>query len=169
MNDLSPADDYFRGQFNTELDPEQTKAYAQWIAQQTAKTGRNIAFDDIDYDLRGAFKEFGPENVFSGANGHGSDKYKKPNHSTFSDQSMYHGSPNGLGGKYIGGKWEELGDKRFRYTPSQEMLDTTHDAENMRSYFRDYEKGNELNIPLGPRDILNQVPSQDVRLLQPQQ
>ena len=86
--ELTAEDQYFKSNFNTNLDDDQTKAYAQWIAKESSRIGRNLANDNIDYDLQGAFKKYG-ENVFSAENGHAGDEFKKPNHPTFSDQSIY--------------------------------------------------------------------------------
>lgn len=70
----NPGNDY-----NTPLTDSEEQAFEAWKAK--------VAPDDSgdDYDLRGAFKA----GLTPSANGHFSDRFKKPNHTTFSDESMY--------------------------------------------------------------------------------
>lgn len=65
--------------YNTRLNPTDEKGFQHWKAENAPQDSGE------DYDLRGAYK--GGEH--KEANGHWSDKYKKPNHPTFSDQSQY--------------------------------------------------------------------------------
>jgi hypothetical protein len=66
--------------FNTQLTPEELAAYELWKRQMAPRDS------GYDYDFRGAFKDnFSPDP----ANGHWRDKYKKPNHETFSVESQY--------------------------------------------------------------------------------
>ena len=80
-----------------------------------------------------------------GNNGHGSDLYKKPNHPTFSNESMYHNTPAPWGGKYEGGSWTKEG-KRDVYTPSSTMLKYTHSLNNLRDYMSENEPNVKLNM-----------------------
>lgn len=66
--------------FDTKLLPSEESRFQSW----KAKNAPNDSGED--YDLRGAFKEGLAKDIRSG---HWSDKYKKPNHPTFSDQSIY--------------------------------------------------------------------------------
>ena len=88
-------------QYSTQLTPDEEARFTQW---------RNVwAPHDSgdDYDLRGAFKE---GLLPDATTGHWSDKYKKPNHETFSVESMYaqYGFPGHWSGKdgdiYVPGK-----------------------------------------------------------------
>lgn len=66
--------------FETKLTPAEETSFGAWKAQNAPKDS------GADYDLRGAFKaglQPDPET------GHWPDTFKKPNHPTFSDQSMY--------------------------------------------------------------------------------
>ena len=68
------------GQYDTKLSPSEEREFQSWKAQNAPNDSGE------DYDLRGAFKE----NLHRDPrNQHFSDKYKKPNHPTFSDQSIY--------------------------------------------------------------------------------
>lgn len=65
--------------YNTKLSPEEEDLFTAWKK-------RNAPNDSgVDYDLRGVFKD----NLNPTDNGHWSDKFKKPNHETFSDESKY--------------------------------------------------------------------------------
>lgn len=81
--------------FNTELTQGAERAYQRWPGQ-SGDSGQ-------DYDLRGAFSEGADRD----ANGHLPDTYKKPNHPTFSNESIYakYGNP----GHWVGGKFFQPG------------------------------------------------------------
>jgi hypothetical protein len=66
--------------FNTALSPQEESKFREWKAKYAPHDSGD------DYDLRGAFKaglEPDPKT------GHWPDTFKKPNHTTFSDQSQY--------------------------------------------------------------------------------
>lgn len=66
--------------YGTQLSPDEEQQFSTWKAQNAPNDSGE------DYDLRGAFKAgLSPDP----ATGHWADTYKKPNHPTFSDQSMY--------------------------------------------------------------------------------
>lgn len=88
--------------YDTKLPKEKEQAYAQWVESLPL----NLR-DDHDYDLRGAFLEGLKPDKY----GHMSDKYKKPWHPTFSNESIY--STKDM----QGGHWE--GDE-FVPSPWQE-------------------------------------------------
>ena len=142
MPELDPSDQYFFERFNTELTPQETGDYAKWLADQ-ATEGKDRTNDQIDYDMKGFWKAGGE---FAG-NGHGSDKFKKPNHPTFSDQSKYHGAQDESGQTYLGGTWGTTAGEMDTYTPHPNMLATTHDAGAMQDYFKKYERGVWLQMP----------------------
>ena len=123
----------FTDQYNTVLNPQEQAGYNSWIAQQSQLTGRNIANDSYDYDLQGWYKANGPQNL-TGA--HLTDQYKKPNHPTFSDQSMYHGV-NGM----QGGQWNQKMDGSYTFTPGSTNV---YSKDELQDYFKKVEPGNEL-------------------------
>lgn len=66
--------------YDTRLTPQEERMFQVWKAQYAPRDS------GADYDLRGAFKSGlkpSPEN------GHWPDTYKKPNHPTFSVESVY--------------------------------------------------------------------------------
>lgn len=100
----------FSSKYNTKLSGAEESKFQQW-AQKSGRAG-----DTYDYDLRGAWKELQSGKMSEDARGHLGDKYKKPNHPTFSDQSVYHGRDG-----YKGGSWGDQGGK-YTYTPSENHL-----------------------------------------------
>jgi hypothetical protein len=74
--------------YNTPLSPEDEAKFQAWI--KSSGRERDLA----DYDLRGAWKADTKE----AANGHLPDTWKKPNHPTFSTESVYNGVDGRVGG-----------------------------------------------------------------------
>jgi hypothetical protein len=119
----------YRDKYNTQLTPDEEAAFADWVKEQSAKQQRDVINDLADYDLKGFWK-----NQESYAdNGHGSDKYKKPNHPTFSNQSVYHGVDGNEGGE-----WSETEDGRPSFRPSNTNMNNTP-LERLQAYFNKVE------------------------------
>jgi hypothetical protein len=77
--------------YNTQLSPEEYDKFSFWLNTFLGKNQGNT----YDYDMQGAWKNgFRPDE-----NLHFPDKYKKPNHPSFSNESIY-SNPN-----FEGGKW----------------------------------------------------------------
>lgn len=115
----------------TELSPEEEKSFSAW-----RKTLPKDLQNDSDYDLRGAFKD----GLKADKREHFNDKYKLPNHMTFSDQSMYSSPEN------TGGSWREAPDGSFQFWASPANL-LHHSPQELIKYFDKYEKGNTLIFP----------------------
>ena len=120
--------------FDTDIPAERKKDYQTWLNQLP----KNLQASS-DYDLQGAFLAGSkPEG------GHLTDKFKKPNHMTFSTESQYSGS----GGR-VGGRWVQNSDgKTWTFYASPTNL-KYHSAQELRDYFRLYEPGNKLVLPTG--------------------
>lgn len=88
--------------FETPLSPDEEKSFRSWKHQNAPEDSGE------DYDFRGAFKA----GLKPDANGHWSDRFKKPNHPTFSDESVYAAVAPGAG------HWE--GD---RFIPPSDLSD----------------------------------------------
>jgi hypothetical protein len=81
------------GQYETKLTAAEETAFQAWKKKYAPKDSGE------DYDLRGAFRSGlrpDPET------GHWPDTYKKPNHPTFSDQSIYARERPDLAGRWEG-------------------------------------------------------------------
>lgn len=122
----------FSDRYNTKLSAKDELAYQEWAKAE----GRER--DVYDYDLRGAWKELQSGSMTEDERGHLGDKYKKPNHPTFSTQSKYSTADT------PGGVWSEKNGVTV-YTPSKFVLDNIG-ADNLRMYFKRVEPNVELNI-----------------------
>jgi len=89
----------------TKLSLDQEIEYQKW----KNKLPKNLQYEG-DYDLRGLWKE--NPNAQPSANLHFTDKYKLPNHKTFSDESIYFNPST----KKYAGKWVET-NKSWDYIP----------------------------------------------------
>lgn len=126
----------YTSRFNTALPSADEKRFRLWLTENSKRLGRDLGADLYDYDLRGQFKATKGAPVEPG---HGVDTWKKPNHPTFSDESVYHGQA-GL----FGGRW---GDGAF--TPGATNLEL-HGADALRRYFSEVEPDIKLLIPAEP-------------------
>lgn len=124
--------DDMSGQYNTQLTPEQETEYKIWAKQQ----GRER--DVENYDLRGAWLELQNGTMTEDERGHLGDKYKKPNHPTFSTESIYNGKDG-----YQGGVWSRNGNVDV-YTPQHKL--TPEQAKRLKLYFAQNEEGVALNL-----------------------
>lgn len=132
--------------FNTKLTPKEEEMFQQWAEEESIKSGRDKFRDLEDYDLKGAWKEIQQGSMSEDDRGHLGDKYKKPNHPTFSDQSVYHNTKDPkTGAKYEGGTWGKENDKDT-FTPSNHVL-KMHGADGLTGYFGDVEPDVLLKLP----------------------
>ena len=119
--------------YATKLTPDEQVRFKQWVAEQSAKRGRDVSKDTVDYDLQGQFKA-NP----AADSGHMPDTFKKPNHPTFSDESQYSGAP----GAYRGGHWEGQS-----FAPSVDMLKNGHEPRALKQYMDEAEPNATLKLP----------------------
>lgn len=117
------------GEYNTPLDPQEEGMFQAWAE----KTGR--ARDVYDYDLRGAWKD----NAKAAMNGHLPDTYKKPNHPTFSQESVYAKKVGGAGA------WAQQG-KKWVFKAGPENL-KNFGADGLKLYFQHVEPDALLVLP----------------------
>lgn len=118
--------------------------YSDWLKYRSRLANRDISKDEKDYDLESYFKslkstmgesgKFNPE-----ANTHLPDTYKKPNHPTFSNESIY-----SIPGIQEGGEWNES-TSNWEFTPSELNL-RNMPAEDMESYFEKADPEAKLNL-----------------------
>lgn len=139
-------DTHYRNGYNTTLSEENTKRFNNWIAAESKRSGKDMSREMDDYDIQGYWLSGGPTNTTS-ANGHGPDKYKKPNHPTFSDESIYHNTTSPYGTPFQGGKWAQDRDGKNTYTPSATMLQHTHPKDYLQKYMSEIEPDVSLILP----------------------
>jgi hypothetical protein len=121
--------------FDTQLSQENESRFNNWIKAESQRRGRDISRDTADYDLRGYWLNGGYKDTTG--QGHMPDTYKKPNHPTFSDESIYHDGRN-----YVGGTWQ--GDTAF--VPGATNLQV-YGAAGLQKYFQQVEPGVRLILP----------------------
>ena len=124
-----------------------------WL-KQYAQNGKNISFEEYykqvpkskndtsGYDLR-TFYANNPEEAWKFANsaeGHAPDTYKKPNHITFSNESMYATPDN------PGGKWGFENNQDVFYATPQNVKNAGG-VNKLKKYFQDQEKNVKLVLP----------------------
>lgn len=108
--------------YTTKLTKAEEEDYQDWKEKYAASQS------DVDYDYRGAFKA----GLKPNSRGHLSDKFKKPNHPTFSDESIYSTKET------PGGHWGRANGKDT-FTPSDWMESDPKRIEYLPGYFREQE------------------------------
>ena len=93
-----PENMYF-DKYNTPLTPDEQVAFDAWVASESQRQGRDILMDKGAYDIQGFWKSGDYKSMDE--DNHGSDRWKKPNHPTFSNQSIYHGVDGMQGGTWM--------------------------------------------------------------------
>ena len=112
--------------YNTPLSEEEEKNFQFWAKKN------NKLKDLYDYDLRGAWKK----GAVGKAGEHSPDTYKKPNHPTFSNESVYNKQDN-----YTGGQWS-MQDNKNTYTPDKSNM---YSKKDLYKYFKEREPNVILN------------------------
>ncbi|SRR6266498_2760271 len=136
-----PESESWVDRYNTPLSSSEEMAFNRFIADQRKWEGRDYSRDMQNYDMRGWWKKHRGQQVHSG---HFEDDFKKPNHPTFSTQSMYHGRDG-----YEGGTWLRRTDKSWTFSPGKTNLDYWG-PEALTDYFGRVEPGNMLILPQQP-------------------
>jgi len=77
--------------------------FQYWLSELSNSQGREAGNDLQDYDMRGAYLSGIPSQQPPG--GHFPDTFKKPNHETFSNESIYHNTTGPAGVPWEGGRW----------------------------------------------------------------
>ncbi len=127
----------FTAKYNTQLNPLQENQFRNWSTGQSRIVGRDLNKDHYDYDMRGWWKE---NKGIPIGEGHLTDKFKKPNHPTFSNQSQYHGIDN-----HEGGEWLQMPDGSFSFTPGSSNM-KMYRNDQLQDYFNRVEPGNKLQL-----------------------
>lgn len=114
--------------------------YSDWLKYRSALQKRDISKDEQDYDLESYYNSLKYNPNEESANMHLPDTYKKPNHPTFSSQSMYH-----IPGIQEGGNWNEDNQGKWSFKPSDINL-RNMSAEHMQDYFNKADPNAKLDL-----------------------
>lgn len=125
----------FKDKYNTTLTPTEKVDFDKWVKDESTRQGRDILMDQGAYDVQGFWKSGDYKN--RDADGHGSDKWKKPNHPTFSDQSQYHGADG-----FYGGTW----GKDSLYNPSRQTRGLYDEAYYQRLFGMEPNRPEKLSL-----------------------
>jgi len=97
-----------------------------------------------DFDLEAAYNDlpYATMKEFAETDKHldRGDKYKKPNHKTFSTESIYHSKET------PGGKWEKKNNK-WIFKASKHNVKNAGGADALKKYFAEHDKDSELVLP----------------------
>ena len=129
----------FTNRYNTPLSSQEEIGYKAWL--NTVHPNQRNTYD---YDLQGYYKaaidKVDPKRftlaVDPKGNLHFDDRFKKPNHYTFSTDSQYNGRDG-----YYGGQWTDLGNGKWSFAVHPSNL---YSNKELRDYFNRNEKGNLL-------------------------
>jgi len=124
------------GKYDTKLSPEDEEKFQKWAGND------KIRRDTSDYDMRGFWKAAGKQ----ADDGHYPDKFKKPSHPTFSDESVYHGKDG-----HEGGKWTQIGKDKWAFEPGQTNL--RNGIDKTRAYLKQSDPGVELREAAKEEDL----------------
>lgn len=122
--------------YNTGLTKPEFDKFWGWASKKYGNQ-ESVLYNMGAYDLQGAWKSGDVFNL--DARGHGGDKWKKPNHMSFSTISKYHDGKTNIGGEW--GKNPTTG--RDYYKPSQQVI-KRYGADYMKDYFLREEKDVDL-------------------------
>jgi hypothetical protein len=116
--------------------------YKDWLAYKSKLEGRDLSKDEQDYDLESYFKslKYNDKDYKPKQGIHLEDTYKKPNHPTFSNQSMYN-----IPGIQEGGNWSSNKEGKWAFKPSELNLKNMP-AEQMQQYFSEADPNAELDL-----------------------
>jgi len=115
-------------EFNTGLTQDEFYKFYEWGLKKYGNL-ENLLYEMGTYDVQGAWKS---GDVFkTDARGHGTDKWKKPNHRTFSTESVYHSE------KTPGGRWLKT-PYGVQFHPSKITLDL-YGVDQLQKYFKEHE------------------------------
>ena len=130
--------------YDTQLSPSEEMAFTLWVNKQYP--GKKVEDVTSDYDLRGAWREINAGKIKFDERGHLPDKYKKPNHITFSNESIYHNNQTPGGRWYstpsVGKNLKENYDQ-WHFQPSEHNI-KTHGKQKLEEYFKKNESGVKL-------------------------
>lgn len=133
------------GNFNTDIGEyggQSQREFGMWMDFASSQLKRDVSKDFQNYDLQGYWKKYG--NVDFSEGDHMTDEFKKPNHPTFSTESIYHGK--NTAGEFEGGTWGKNDEGKDTFTPGRTNFEY-YSIQEMQDYFKKYEPDAQLILP----------------------
>jgi site-specific DNA-cytosine methylase len=140
-------------EYNTPLKPEERDDYNAYKASLGERG------NDQDYDLQGYWLKYvkGQPRLAKPAGEHFVDEFKKPNHPTFSDESVYHKTKDQYGYELQGGKW--YGDSA--YLPPETIRQNPEKMAQLRKYLEGPAEGGKVELlTTPPKASITQDPNE---------
>ncbi|HYV67949.1 MAG TPA: hypothetical protein VE964_17040, partial [Myxococcales bacterium] len=131
--------------YGTTLSPREEKSYQRW-----KKTLPDRLQNEGDYDLRGFYRK-NPNFSVNTPGQHMTDKFKLPNHETFSNESQYYNDKTAI----RGGKWSEGPNGSSIWTPNDPK----------RARIVEDAQGNRVNEKPSPRDLPDRLTPEQAQKL----
>ena len=136
--------------YNTVLSPDEQVEYNKY------KSSLGERGNDSDYDLQGYWLKYGRNEQPKVEGTHFTDEFKKPNHKTFSDQSIYDKQKDKDGNEIKGGKW--YGDTS--YLPPASVLSDPARMRELQEYMQGpAEKGKVKVLTAAPTPKITEDPT----------
>ena len=120
------------GQYNTALPEDKRYEFLEWVRHEINHGQPNPLNFLYNFDVQGYWISGDWER--QKLDDRRSDKWKKPNHPTFSNESIYHGVDD-----FLGGEWGRDEDK-ITFSPSETNI-KFHGENGLYQYFRRNEPG----------------------------
>ena len=121
--------------------------YSDWLKYRSHLAKKDVSQDEENYDLKSYYDSFKYNPGEAGkydpktTEAHLPDTYKKPNHPTFSKDSVY-----SIPGIQEGGQWnEDSATKQWSFKPSDVNL-RNRSAENLQNYFDESDPTAKLDL-----------------------
>lgn len=119
--------------YKHDIKDEPNNGYTKWLESLPQRL-RGTS----DYDLKGYFDKYGATNVVGDQ--HLTDEFKKPNHVTFSSESIYN-SPD-----HQGGEWRKGADSQWEFVASPWNIKNVG-VDSLQTYFKQNEPSARLILP----------------------
>ena len=115
--------------YSTKLTPEEEIKFQDWVQQKKAEGIIHPLDEGYDYDMRGAYKAGTmPQNPGD----HWVDTYKKPNHETFSNESIYATGDNAqYAGSWTGPNHDQYVAPEKSYKQAQKEKQSTNSKQSL--------------------------------------
>lgn len=114
--------------YNTGLTQKEFDKFYDWALKKYGSL-KSLVYEMGTYDVQGSWKS--GDAFKTNYRGHGTDKWKKPNHKSFSTESVYHSSET------PGGRWIKT-PSGSQFHPSEITLDL-YGVDEVKKYFKEHE------------------------------